>query len=185
VIVCFDPQPYARVASRIRALPDIAAFSTRQDLARRGGGSGGIVHPGQPEWLERELAGTGERWLLVVSHQPLTSSADGGQILELLDRHPRVIAALSAHIHRNRIVPRPTRAGGYWLIGTASLIDYPRQARAIRVLATDGGGLGSRPGCSVANSARARASSPISTRRAAGHKGSSEPVLAVSVPGRG
>ena len=26
------------------------------DLARRGGGSGGLVHPGQPEWLARELA---------------------------------------------------------------------------------------------------------------------------------
>jgi hypothetical protein len=111
------------------------------DLARRGGGSGGLVHPGQVAWLAGELAAAGDRWLLVVSHQPLTSSEGGGQILGLLDRHPRVIAAVSGHIHRNRIVPRLTQAGGYWLISTASLIDFPQQARALRVFATAGGGV--------------------------------------------
>jgi 3',5'-cyclic AMP phosphodiesterase CpdA len=111
------------------------------DLARRGGGSGGLVHPGQSEWLAGELASAGERWILIISHQPITSSEGGGQILQLLDRRPRVIAALSGHIHRNRIVARPTRAGGYWLISTASLIDYPQQARALRVLATTDGGV--------------------------------------------
>jgi hypothetical protein len=111
------------------------------DLARRAGGSGGLVEPGQPDWLAGELDAAGDRWILVVSHQPLTSSAGGAQLLELLDRHPRVIAAISGHIHRNRIVARPTPAGGYWLISTASLIDYPQQARALRVLATGGGGV--------------------------------------------
>ncbi|MGH2913984.1 MAG: metallophosphoesterase family protein [Solirubrobacteraceae bacterium] len=111
------------------------------DLARRGGGSGGLVHPGQPAWLAGELAAAGERWVLIVSHQPLTSSEGGEQILELLDRNPRVIAAISGHIHRNRIVARPTAAGGYWLISTASLIDYPQQARALCVLSTADGGV--------------------------------------------
>jgi len=111
------------------------------DLARREGGSGGLVHPGQPDWLAGELAAAGQRWILVISHQPLTSSEGGGRILQLLDRHPRVIAAISGHIHRNRILARPTPAGGYWLISTASLIDYPQQARALRVLATEDGGV--------------------------------------------
>ncbi len=111
------------------------------DLARRDGGSGGLVHPGQPEWLAGELAAAGERWMIVISHQPLTSSQGAGQILELLDRDPRVIAAISGHTHRNRIVARPGEAGGYWLISTASLIDYPQQARALRVLATANGGV--------------------------------------------
>jgi 3',5'-cyclic AMP phosphodiesterase CpdA len=111
------------------------------DLARRGGGSGGLVHPGQAAWLAGELAAAGERWILVVSHQPLVTSAGAGPILAALDRHPRVIAAISGHIHRNQIAARPTPAGGYWLISTASLIDYPQQARALRVLGTAGGGV--------------------------------------------
>jgi 3',5'-cyclic AMP phosphodiesterase CpdA len=111
------------------------------DLARRDGGSGGLVRPEQPAWLEAELAVTKQPWVIVVSHHPLDSSVGGGEILALLDRHPRVIAALSGHTHRNLIRPRLSPAGGYWLISTASLIDYPQQARALRVLATREGGV--------------------------------------------
>ena len=107
------------------------------DLARRGGGSGGLVRPSQPAWLASQLAGATSRWVIVVSHQPLASSQGGESILSLLDSHPRVLAALSGHTHRNLIEPR----GGYWLISTASLIDYPQQARALRVLRTAGGGV--------------------------------------------
>ncbi len=111
------------------------------DLVRRQGGSGGLVHPGQSRWLQAQLEGAGERWLLVISHQPLSSSAGGAQLLALLDRHPRVLAAISGHTHRNRVVPRPGPRGGYWLIETGSLIDYPQQARALRVLTTRGDGV--------------------------------------------
>jgi 3',5'-cyclic AMP phosphodiesterase CpdA len=110
------------------------------DLVRREGGSGGQVHEAQPQWLARALSRAGRRWILVVSHQPLGSSAGGAGLLALLDRHPRVLAVLSGHTHRNRVLPRPGRGGGYWLIGTASLIDYPQQARALRVYATVNGG---------------------------------------------
>jgi hypothetical protein len=111
------------------------------DLARRDGGSGGLVHPGQPAWLAGVLGASRRRWVIVASHQPLTSSEGGEQLLPLLDRHPRVIAAVCGHIHRNRIEPRPTAAGGYWLISTSSLVDYPQQARALRVLSTASGGV--------------------------------------------
>ena len=111
------------------------------DLVRRGGGSGGVVASGQAAWLAGALAGSGGRWVIIVSHQPLTSSAGGESLLSMLDGSQRVIAALSGHTHRNRIVPRPTPAGGYWLISTASLIDYPQQARALRLLTTAGGGV--------------------------------------------
>ncbi|MFL5828413.1 MAG: metallophosphoesterase family protein [Solirubrobacteraceae bacterium] len=111
------------------------------DLVRRDGGSGGIVDSAQVAWLERSLAAAGERWVIVVSHQPIESSAGGAGLLDVLDRAPRVIAAVFGHTHRNRIEPRHTRAGGYWLIGTASLIDFPQQARALRVVATRGGGV--------------------------------------------
>jgi 3',5'-cyclic AMP phosphodiesterase CpdA len=111
------------------------------DLVRREGGSGGLVHAGQSQWLAEQLAAAGRRWLLVLSHQPLGSSVGGAELLALLDRQPRVLAAISGHTHRNRIVPRGGKGGGYWLISTASLIDYPQQARGLRVLATAGGGV--------------------------------------------
>jgi hypothetical protein len=113
------------------------------DLARRAGGSGGLVRPDQPGWLASQLDGAtagpsaGGRYVIVVSHQPLASSEGGESILSLLDGHPSVIAALAGHTHRNSIEPR----GHYWLINTASLIDYPQQARALRIVRTAGGGV--------------------------------------------
>jgi 3',5'-cyclic AMP phosphodiesterase CpdA len=111
------------------------------DLVRRAGGSGGLVVPGQAAFLQGQLAAAGDRWVIVVSHQPLESSEGGATLLAVLDQSPRVIATLAGHTHRNRIVARPTSTGGYWQISTASLVDYPQQARALRVLATAGGGV--------------------------------------------
>jgi 3',5'-cyclic AMP phosphodiesterase CpdA len=111
------------------------------DLVRREGGSGGLVTSNQPGWLEGQLRAAGDRWVIVVSHQPLDSSEGGDSLLALLDRAPRVVATLSGHTHRNLITPRATGVGGYWQISTASLIDYPQQARALRVLETAGGGV--------------------------------------------
>jgi 3',5'-cyclic AMP phosphodiesterase CpdA len=111
------------------------------DLVRRGGGSGGLVSAGQPQWLAEQIAAAGERWIIVVTHFPLLNASGGEQLLSVMDRSPRVIAALAGHIHRNQIMARPTSAGGYWLITTASLIDYPQQARGLRLLSTAGGGV--------------------------------------------
>jgi 3',5'-cyclic AMP phosphodiesterase CpdA len=111
------------------------------DLARRDGGSGGLVQGDQPAWLGQQLSAAGSRWVLVVSHQPLTTSEGGDALLAQLDANPRVVAALWGHTHRNRIVARHTKAGGYWLISTGALIDYPQQARALRLRETAGGGV--------------------------------------------
>ena len=78
--------------------------------------------------------------MIVVSHQPLTSVEGGQAALSVLDADPHVVAALAGDSHRNRVVARHTRAGGYWMVQTASLADYPQQARMLRVRETPGGG---------------------------------------------
>jgi 3',5'-cyclic AMP phosphodiesterase CpdA len=109
------------------------------DAVRREGGSDGRVLPEQVDWLRGEIARAGERWVIVVSHQPLVSSKGGDAALALLDASPAVVAAVAGHTHESSIEPRRTRAGGFWLIGTPSLADFPQQARALRLVETAGG----------------------------------------------
>jgi hypothetical protein len=111
------------------------------DLARRDGGSGGAVSASQPGWLAEQIASAGDRWIVVVAHQPIINASGADELLAVLDRSPRVIATLAGHIHRNQIIARPTSAGGYWMIVTASLIDFPQQSRGLRLLSTAGGGV--------------------------------------------
>ncbi|MDQ6751356.1 MAG: metallophosphoesterase [Actinomycetota bacterium] len=99
------------------------------DAVSRPGGSGGTLSARQLGWLDRALRAAGGRWILVFSHQPLDSFPTGRRALTLLDDHPRVLAAIAGHTHRNRIEPHRTRRGGYWRITSASLVDFPQQVR--------------------------------------------------------
>ena len=101
------------------------------DAVDREGGSRGRVLATQLGWLRDELARAGERSVVVFSHQPLDASDGGEAALQVLDRSPRVVAAIAGHRHRNRITPR--REGGYWLIETSALADHPQQTRAFRL----------------------------------------------------
>jgi len=118
--------------------PNLRAINL--DVVSREGGSRGRVASGQEAFLRRELRRAGRRWVVVFSHNALPSLTGGESLLSALDRHPRVAAVVSGNSHRNRIAPRRTPGGGYWLVSTSSLIDYPQQSRAFRLVETAGGG---------------------------------------------
>ena len=100
------------------------------DTINRAGGSAPIVNADQLAWLRGVLAGGPPT--LVLAHQSLPEA-----VLQVLDSSSTVIAAVTGHSHRNRI----RRRGRYWEISTASLADFPQQARMLRVLRTPGGAI--------------------------------------------
>ncbi len=108
------------------------------DITRHEGGSGGRVSAGQLDWLRGQLDRAASRPVVVFTHQPLDGSINGDAALALLRAHRNVLAAIAGHTHRNEV--RRDGAGGPWLITTASLADFPEQARMFRVVAVGGGG---------------------------------------------
>ncbi len=111
------------------------------DTVRRDVGAGGVWRPDQTVWLRRALRAAGNRFVIVFSSNVLPDTAGAAPVLALLDADPHVVAAVTGDKHRNSISPRRTAAGGYWMVTTSSLVDYPQQARAFRLLATAGGGV--------------------------------------------
>ena len=109
------------------------------DTADRAGGSRGRLLPAQLRRLRSELRRAAGRAIVVVAHNPLESTEGGAEALAALDATPGVVAVVHGNGHRNTIRPRRTALGGYWLVGTASLADFPQQARAFRLRAAEDG----------------------------------------------
>ncbi len=107
----------------------------------------GSVGVAQLAWLEDRLAEVGRergRVAVLASHHGALSLTNtrgrdpdrrlGAALTALLHRHRCVAAWLVGHRHLHRITPHPGHSGGFWEIATASLIDWPSQARAVEFL---------------------------------------------------
>ncbi len=109
------------------------------DTANRAGGADGVLPPVELEWLRQALAASRGHRILIVSPTALGDTTGGEEALAAIDATPGVVAVLSGDTHRSLIDARRTAAGGYWLVRTPSLVDYPQQARAFRLVQlTDG-----------------------------------------------
>lgn len=98
------------------------------DTVNRDGTSRARISPGQLQRLDEQL--DTDRLVVVFSHNPLTPEA-----LQVLDRHPNVVASIAGNSHRNRI----SQHNRYWLISTSSLADFPQQSRMFRLRETADG----------------------------------------------
>jgi 3',5'-cyclic AMP phosphodiesterase CpdA len=105
--------------------------------SRRAGTAMGRLDAEQLRWLSEELEGHSKDLAMVVSHHPIENMIEGRkELVSLLHRHPQVVALLCGHEHAHRIkgFAQPgDPAHGFWQIQTASLIDFPQQARILEV----------------------------------------------------
>ena len=122
------------------------------DTVNRHGGWQGSLDATQFSWLDRELAASRDRPVILFSHHPLETLVNdrrppgsdrrilAGELREFLLGRPCVIAWVNGHTHVHAVtaVRADSAPGGFWQVTTASHIDWPQQARIIEVAAADG-----------------------------------------------
>jgi len=118
------------------------------DTVNPHGGWQGSLDEEQFDWLASELAHESNQYVVIASHHPSPSMINdyapqnagrrilGQEVLHLLTAHRRVIAWLAGHVHHHSATWHRGRnhEGGIWEITTASLIDWPQQARVIEFI---------------------------------------------------
>jgi hypothetical protein len=140
-------------------------FITLDTVCPAGGADGSIDAP-QLHWLERRLeevhsrfrsrdgsavrTRSSDRIVIILSHHGFDSLVNPradplrDELMDLLLRFDNVALWLNGHIHANRITARfdTERRRGFWEVTTASIVDWPCQARLVELFQAGGGKLG-------------------------------------------
>lgn len=116
------------------------------------GGWQGSLDAAQFEWLANELAEAADRYVVIASHHPSPTLTNeyapsgaaprvlGPAVVGLLLQHRNVIAWMAGHIHHHAAMRHGGDGPGFWEFTTASLIDWPQQARIVEILKVRDGG---------------------------------------------
>lgn len=120
------------------------------DSVNQFGGWQGSLDEAQFAWLESEIANS-TKPVVLSSHHPLTLMFNDyapigrrvcrDEIREMLLKYRQVILWLAGHEHRHHVewIGSKERKVGFWLVETASHIDWPQQSRTVEVVrSTDG-----------------------------------------------
>ncbi len=124
------------------------------DTVNPHGGWQGSLDEAQLSWLGDQLTLAADRLVVVFSHHPLETLVNdrspsgyrrvlGGELRQLLLRHPCVVLWVNGHTHRHEMTPITDGSGriGFWQVTTASHIDWPQQSRIIELIEADDGGV--------------------------------------------
>ncbi len=117
--------------------------------APTGAASGLLRRPELTEIIAPMFDAARERghWVIVTSHHAAASLTDGGGVggmaqddavleeewTDFLSEQPHLLMSLVAHSHRHRIRELEGAGGRFFEVMTASLLDYPQQARMLEV----------------------------------------------------
>jgi metallophosphoesterase (TIGR03767 family) len=113
------------------------------DTVNPSGGWQGSLDVEQLEWLATELSKAADRYVVIASHHPSPTMTNdyaangaarrvlGPDVVSLLLQHPNVIAWMAGHVHHHAAVRHGNDQSGFWEFTTASLIDWPQQARIV------------------------------------------------------
>ena len=116
------------------------------DTVNLNGGWQGSLDEIQFDWLAGQLADAVGRYVVIASHHPSPTLTNdyapvgsgrrvlGAEVVELLLRHRHVIAWMAGHIHHHAALWHGDDARGFWEFTTASIIDWPQQARIVELV---------------------------------------------------
>lgn len=116
------------------------------DTVNLNGGWQGSLDEAQFDWLGEQLAEAAGRYVVIASHHPSPTLTNdyappgsgrrvlGAEVVELLLRHPHVIAWMAGHIHHHAALWHGDEVSGFWEFTTASIIDWPQQARIVEMV---------------------------------------------------